>query len=175
MSKNVEINQSTKEIITEFIPETYEWNKKGGEYLLVDYTEIVENNYSLNDKSYIKKTINIKKGFDLIKLGYMRTYKQIKWRKAGDAVEKDNYRFYTSSEIIKQCGFLDFNEELCLILGKGGKCSLFLDNAFSCSADNFVCATDYDDLTTYIYYHNKINWEKIIECNYCGTTLKTYQ
>jgi hypothetical protein len=46
-------------------------------------------------------------------------------RLAGDENEKGLYTFYTSSDKVKKCTFLDIIDKLCLIIGTGGKRSFF--------------------------------------------------
>jgi restriction endonuclease S subunit len=166
-----EINPETKQVIREFISSNYEWNKKEGEFLTVSYDDIVSKDYTFNFKNFIKQDIKVGKGFKIVKLGDIIIYKPKSNRKAGDENDKGIYTFYTSSEKVKKCNFLDFKDELCIIIGTGGKGSLFLDKNFSCSADNFVCITDNDNLTTYLYYYLKFNWDKFLYKMFNGSTL----
>ena len=166
-----EINPQTKKIIQQFEPFSYKWKEHNQDYMCIQYDEIVKNNYSLNHKNYIKENIKVNKGFKLVKLGDILKYKSKSKRKAADENEKGIYRFYTSSDKIKKCDFLDYPKELSLIFGTGGKGSLFLDDNFSCSADNFVCTTVNDETTTYLYYYIKNNWEKFINKLFNGSTL----
>jgi len=171
-SKFNEINPETGKIIGEFNPDNYELNKlKDANYLKVKYDELKEKDFSLNFKDYIKQNIKVNKGFKIVKLGDIIKYLEKSKRKAGDAEENGIYRFYSSSDNIKKCNFVDYNEDLCFIIGTGGKCSLFLDNVFSCSADNFICKTDSIELTTYIYYYLKSNWNDFLKKLLNGSTM----
>ena len=65
-----EVNPQTQSIISEFIPQEYEFKKnKKSNYLTVKYEEIKEQGYSLNFKDYIKQNINVNEGFKIVKLG----------------------------------------------------------------------------------------------------------
>ena len=139
--------------------------------MVIKYDEIVKNEYTFNYKNYIKQNINAKQGFKVVKLGDILEYLPKSKRKAGDAIENGTNRFYTSSDKIKTCDFLDVKKQLCVIFGTGGNGSLFLDDNFSCSADNFVCKTNDANLTTYIYYYVKQNWEAFIYKLFNGSTL----
>jgi len=168
-----EINSQTKQVINEFYsddyppkpidksklatykPEYLQYNfiKHEGDYLTIKYDELEKNGFSFNFKNYIKEDIKVGKGFKVVRLGDVLEYMPKSKRKAGDESENGLFRFYTSSDKIKKCTFLDFSNEMYLIIGTGGKGSLFIDTDFSCSADNFVCKTENEHLTTYIYYY----------------------
>lgn len=171
-SKFNEINPETGKIIGVFNPDNYELSKsKDADYFKVKYDELKEKDFSLNFKDYIKQNIKVNEGFKIVKLGDIIKYLEKSKRKAGDAEENGIYRFYSSSDNIKKCNFVDYNEDLCFIIGTGGKCSLFLDNVFSCSADNFICKTDSIELTTYIYYYLKSNWNDFLKKLLNGSTM----
>lgn len=166
-----EINPLTKKYIHEYDLVSYENKKDKGTYIEATYKDVVEQKYSLNYKNYMKEDIKVNKGFKIVKLGDILEYLPKSKRKAGDENEKGIYRFYTSSDKIKKCDFLDISKQLCIIFGTGGKGSLFLDTDFSCSADNFICKTESNEMTTYIYYYLKHNWEIFINKLFNGTTL----
>ena len=166
-----ELNPDTKQIINTFLSNNYEFDAKDGSEMVIKYDEIVKNEYTFNYKNYIKQNINAKQGFKVVKLGDILEYLPKSKRKAGDAIENGTNRFYTSSDKIKTCDFLDVKKQLCVIFGTGGNGSLFLDDNFSCSADNFVCKTNDANLTTYIYYYVKQNWEAFIYKLFNGSTL----
>lgn len=141
------------------------------DYLTVSFDELKEKDFSLNFKDYIKQNIKVNEGFKVVKLGDIIKYLDKSKRKAGDAEENGIYCFYSSSDTIKKYNFVDYNEDQCLIIGTGDKCSLFLDNIFSCSADNFICITDSIDLTTYVYYYLKSNWNDFLKKLLNGSTM----
>jgi hypothetical protein len=166
-----EINSQTKQTVNTFTSSNYEFVKKDGDYLRVEFDELEKNGFSFNFKNYIKEEIKVGTGFKVVRLGDILIYQPKSKRKAGDETEDGLFRFYTSSDKIKKCSFLDFTNKLCLIIGTGGKGSLFIDTDFSCSADNFVCQTDDENLTWYIYYYLKHNWDKFIYKMFNGSTL----
>ena len=128
--------------------------------------------YSLNAKDYKDYKVNCPAGFEMKKLGDFLEYETKSKRNAAFASENGKYRFYTSSDKIKKCDECDFNSnKFKLIFGTGGTGSLFIDDKFSCSADNFVCTTEnkYDML--YIYDYIKTNWKDFINKMFNGSTL----
>ncbi len=128
--------------------------------------------YSLNYKDYLQDDTYCSKGFILTKLKDLIKYKPKSKRQASFENPDGKYRFYTSSDKIKYCIECDIDDEnLNLIFGTGGRGSLFIDNKFSCSADNFVCYTDNDDKTKYIYNYIKNNWKKFLFKMFNGSTL----
>jgi restriction endonuclease S subunit len=166
-----EINPSTNQVVSKFETDNYKFTAEGGEYLRVEYEDLKNNDYSLNYKNYIKQDIQVNEGFKVVKLGDVLNYLEKSKRKANDNNENGLYRFYTSSDTIKKSNFLDYTNNLCLIIGTGGKCSLFLDKYFSCSADNFICTTKDELTTTYIYYYLKTNWTYFLQKILNGSTL----
>jgi restriction endonuclease S subunit len=166
-----EVNPETNKVISEFKTDEYKFTAKDEGYLTVDYETLKDKDYSLNYKNYIEQDIQVNEGFKVVKLGDILEYLPKSKRKAGDANDEGLYRFYTSSDIIKKSKFIDYTDNLCLIIGTGGKCSLFLDKDFACSADNFVCITESEELTTYIYYYIKTNWNNFLNKLLSGSTL----
>lgn len=134
---------------------------------------IREKKYSLNGKDYegIGEDKFCPDGFELKKFGDLIEYKQKSKRKASEGKDEGKYRFYTSSDKIKYCDFVDNNDDLCLILGTGGVGSLFMDHEFSCSADNFTFTTKLKSLTKYIYYYLKSIWKEFTRKMFNGSTL----
>ena len=134
---------------------------------------VKEKKYSLNGKDYegIGQEIFCPDGFELKKIGDLIEYKQKSKRKASDGKDKGTNRFYTSSDKIKYCDFVDYKDDLCLILGTGGAGSLFMDDEFSCSADNFTFMTKSKNMTKYLYYYIKCIWNEFIRKMFNGSTL----
>ena len=129
-------------------------------------------NYSLNFKDYIKQEIVCPDGYELVKLGDILTYEKKSKRNASFASDKGDYNFYTSSDKIKKCDECDYtDDDLKLIFGTGGTGSLFVDNHFSCSSDNFVCKVKNNITAQYIYYYLKNNWNDFIYRMFNGSTL----
>jgi type I restriction-modification system DNA methylase subunit len=132
-------------------------------------------NYSLNYKDYIKDDTFCPEGYKLVKMKDLIDYETKSKRPASFASEDGDYRFYTSSDTIKKCDECDFkSKDLFLIFGTGGKGSLFIDNKFSCSADNFVCKAKNDisnEHIKYIYQYLKNDWKKFLFKMFNGSTL----
>jgi hypothetical protein len=127
---------------------------------------------SFNMKDYKDYKVVCPEGYEIKKLGEYLSYDKKSKRNASYASENGKYRFYTSSDKIKKCDECDFNDnELKLIIGTGGTGSLFIDNKFSCSADNFVCSTKYKYELLYIYDYIKLNWNDFIDRMFNGSTL----
>jgi len=127
---------------------------------------------SFNMKDYKDYKIVCPKGYEIKKLSEFLEYEKKSKRNASFATENGTYRFYTSSDKIKKCSECDFNDDkLKLIFGTGGVGSLFIDNKFSCSADNFVCTTKDKYNLLYIYDYIKTNWKIFIDRMFNGSTL----
>jgi type I restriction-modification system DNA methylase subunit len=165
-----EINPQTNKKISDFLIDEYKFVETEENYLSVDYEEIKQNDYSLNYKNYVKHDIKVNEDYKVVKLGDVLDILPKSKRKANDATD-GKYRFYTSSEKIKKCDFLDIDNKLCLIIGDGGKGCIYLDKSFSVSDHMFVLTSKNDNLTTYIYYYIKSNWENFVKKCYYGSTL----
>ena len=75
--------------------------------------------------SHISNKILKYRGFKIIKLGEIVKYKTKSNRKTDDESETGIYTFYTSSDKIKKCDFLDYKNELCIITGTDGKIIIY--------------------------------------------------
>lgn len=99
------------------------------------------------------KQEKIPKDWERVKLDELFDFKNKTGRKAGEGIEKGNYKFFTSS--VFQNKFInksDFNGEF-LIFGSGGNASLhYCNEAFSTSNDCFVVKVN-EILTKYVYYY----------------------
>ena len=133
--------------------------------------EDMTDDYSLNYKKYLKNKVKCHNGFELVKLGDLLEYDVKSKRTASDGKEIGEYRFYTSSEKIKKSDCCDYEDDLKLIFGTGGKGSLFLDKDFSCSGDNFVCAIKNKNKLLYTYNYLKNSWALFINLLFNGSTL----
>jgi len=130
--------------------------------------EIVKNAiYSLNGKDYNKKVIVVGGGYELVKLGDISEFKPKSKRNASFGQTTGQYNFYTSSDKVQKCDLVDYNEE-CLIIGSGGVANIKIDGLFSCSADNLILKTKYND---YLYYLFKGNMKLLID-GFSGSVLK---
>jgi type I restriction-modification system DNA methylase subunit len=144
--------------------------------------QITKNKYSLNYKDYkseychfVFKNNNIQypKNYELIKLNDVMKFKPKSKRPASFGQSEGKFRFYTSSEKIKYCNECDINdkENLYLIFGTGGNGSLFIDNIFSCSADNIISSIDNKLNCLYTYFYIKIFWTEFIKFHFNGSTM----
>lgn len=108
---------------------------------------------SLNGKDYKNKIIICGKDYELKKLGDICEFLQKSKRKASDGKSEGKYNFYTSSDKIQKCDFVDYEEE-CIIVGDGGIANIKMDINFSCSDHNHIIKSIYNK---YIYYFLKGN------------------
>lgn len=130
--------------------------------------ELLDNQIcSLNGKDYNKKEIVCGKDYKLVKLGDICEFMPKSKRKAGDGSNEGKYNFYTSSDKVQKCDFVDYGDE-CLIIGSGGVANIKFDKNFSCSADNFVIKTKFNK---YIYNLFKSNMQ-LLENGFTGSTIK---
>ena len=123
--------------------------------------------YSLNGKDYNKQVIVCGEGYELVRLGDIAEFKPKSKKKANDGKKEGKYNFYTSSDKIQKCDEADYNEE-CLIIGSGGVANIKIDKMFSCSADNFIINTNYNNYIYCIIIGN-IN---LLADGFTGSTLK---
>ncbi len=139
----------------------YSWNYK----TYKDYTHFVFGDYKYD----IKKPDNYK----LVKFGDVFEFKPKTKRPASFGKDVGKYRFYTSSNKIKYCDICDINDKdsTYLIFGTGGNGSLFIDNQFSCSADNLVCSVNNNLIGIYSYYYVKIFWDEFVDYHFNGSTM----
>ena len=132
-------------------------------------------NYSLNWKDYLKDETVCPQGYKLVKMKDLFDYEPKSKRPASFANDEGLFRFYTSSDTIKKCTECDYkSKKPVLIFGTGGKGSLFIDNEFSCSADNFICLLKNEftiEHTNYIYQYIKSNWKEFVFKMFNGSTL----
>ncbi len=123
--------------------------------------------YSLNGKDYNKKEIICGKDYELKKLGDISNFLQKSKRKASDGKSEGKYNFYTSSDKVQKCDFVDYKDE-CIIIGSGGVANIKMDQNFSCSADNFIITSKYNQ---YIFNFIKGNMHFLSD-GFTGSTLK---
>jgi len=122
---------------------------------------------SLNGKDYNKKEIIIGKDYELKKICELCEFLPKSKRKASDGSDKGKYNFYTSSDKVQKCDFVDYEDE-CIIIGSGGLANIKIDKKFSCSADNFIILSKYNH---YIYNFLKSNINFLSD-GFTGSTLK---
>jgi type I restriction-modification system DNA methylase subunit len=116
-------------------------------------------NYSLKADDYFKVVKPKEDTSGWIKLGEVCDTLTKSKHKAGNALDDGEYNFYTSSRVIKKSNFNDYKNDT-IIIGSGGNGSLFIDENFSCSADNFILKINNSNIK-YIYYYLKINFNKL--------------
>jgi len=86
------VNPETNKIIYEFISENYQFNKKDGEYMTIPYDKLVEKNYSLSFKKYIKDDLVVKKGFIKVRLGDICLINNKKYNINEENEDEDNIK-----------------------------------------------------------------------------------
>jgi len=111
--------------------------------------------------------------YKLIKLDDALQFKSKSKHPASHGSQTGKYRFYTSSNTIKYSNTCDINDDKndYLIFGTGGNGSLFIDNQFSCSADNMVCLVKTKLMSMYYYCYIKYFWEEFIRFHFNGSTM----
>lgn len=137
----------------------------------ITINQIKAKKYSLRSDDYFKQ-IEEKDTNKWIKLGDVCKSLQKSKRKAGDADINGEFNFYTSSIIAKKSNYNDYKNET-IIIGSGGNGSIFMDNNFSCSADNFLISSSNTNklINKFAYYYLKINFAKLYKL-YKGNGLK---
>lgn len=139
--------------------------------LKITLQDIVNKNWSLKYDDYIEKKEDLYDGIKYEKILDICDYIKSK-RKAKDEDIKGKYPFFTSSNIVKKSNLNDYNGEY-IILGNGGKGSChYINEEFSCSADNYILSIKNDNIILkYLFYYIKINFNKI-ELLFKGNGLK---
>ena len=121
---------------------------------------------SFNPKEYNKQRIICGKDYELKKIGEICKFLPKSKRPASFGQSEGKYNFYTSSDKIKKCDCADYKEE-CIIVGTGGVANIKLDSNFSCSTDNIILSSKYNN---YIYYLLKNNMN-LLSYGFNGSTL----
>jgi type I restriction-modification system DNA methylase subunit len=172
--QNVEIVSICKASYKDIAKPTIVKNKKGETVRRFDW--------SLNWKNYNTykhfiftndQELDIPEDYQMLKLADILKFMTKSKHKASVGSETGKYRFYTSSDTVKFSDICDVDDNKIkyLIFGTGGNGSLFIDNQFSCSTDNFVIYTDNNTETEYIYYYIKKYWDEFIKFNFNGSTM----
>lgn len=172
---NLIVNRYTEDKFIEinneiFIKENKDDIKEVTDELISEATkeELLSNSiYSLNGKDYNKKEIKVGEGYELKKLGDICEFMPKSSRKASFGSSEGLYNFYTSSDKVKYCNIMDYNEQ-CLIIGNGGIANIQLDCNFSCSDHNIILKSLYNQ---YIYYLLIGNMNLLID-GFTGSVLK---
>src|SRR5579875_826075 len=134
----------------------------------VKYNEILDKDYKLIYKLYISLE---KYNYKYCKIKDICTFLPKSKRKASYGKETGLFPFYCSTEKIKYCDECDYNVE-SIIIGTGGNANIKYGVKFSCSADNFILTSRYEDiLTKYIYYYLENNID-ILKNGFYGTSIK---
>lgn len=126
-----------------------------------------DKNISLN-----LKRISIESKWKLVTLGENISFRPKSKRQASYGLSSGKYPFYTSSNILnKFCNTIDYLEE-SIIIGDGGKSSIFIDKEFSASAHNFIFYSKNSKLLNkFIFNFFSINFSHI-EMGLKGQSLK---
>ncbi len=86
--------------------------------------------------------------------------------------EENKYRFYTCAEEVKYINECLYSDNLYLIINRNGNANVRIDNEFTAEKDHiYICETDNETLTKYLYYYLKTNLD-IIEIDMIGTGIK---
>jgi len=134
----------------------------------VKYNEILNKDYKLIYKLYISLE---KYNYKYCKIKDICTFLPKSKRKANYGKETGLFPFYCSTEKIKYCDECDYNVE-SIIIGTGGNANIKYGVKFSCSTDNFILTSKYEDiLTKYIYYYLENNID-ILKNGFYGTAIK---
>ena len=128
--------------------------------LTISLEQIVNKDWSLKYDDYVEKKEELYEGIQYKKITDIFEIKKSK-RRASSKTDDGNFIFYTSSPVIKKSIYDDFNGEY-IILGNGGSGSChYINDTFSCSADNFILDSHTINLNNnikYIYYYIKIKF-----------------
>ncbi len=135
----------------------------------VNYKKLKENNYSLFINKYKVEEVKKIEDVEYKKLGEICKFLPKSKRPASYGQEEGKYPFYTSSLKVKYCDEADYNEE-CVIIGSGGNANIKYSKQFSCSADNFILNSQFQNIK-YIYYYFFLNIN-VLENGFSGTTIK---
>lgn len=131
---------------------------------IVSIDKIIKNKiYSLNAKDYEKITIKCGEDYKLVKLGDICEYLPKSKRNASFGESEGKYNFYVSSDNIKKCNEVDYNEE-CIIIGTGGNsCIHYVNDKFSCSADTLLIKSEHLN-NKLLYFIMLTIWNDFINC-----------
>ena len=133
------------------------------------YKEILENDYTFNNKKYNKKKLLSGDGYEMVKLGDIVEFLPKSKRKASFGKDEGEFNFYTSSDKVKKCDVVDYDDE-CLVIGTGGNsCIHYNIGKFSCSGDTILLK--YKNNIEFNYIMLKCIWNYLLnEMN--GSTIK---
>lgn len=93
-------------------------------------------------------------------------------RKAGQAQKEGKYRFYICSrDKVKYLNTADYKNE-SIIVGTGGIPVINIDSNFSCSADNFIIKSKFENIKNYWIYNVIKSNMNLLENGFTGTTIK---
>lgn len=138
----------------------------------VDIKDIEKNSYSLNYTEYIKENNdNNAIKYTNFKFEEVCKFLEKSKRKAGDSTIDGKYNFYTSSFDVKKSNYNDYNTE-SIIIGTGGNATIHYDKIFGCSADNFICTANKDNVNIKYVYYYLLNNLNILGNGFHGATIK---
>jgi type I restriction-modification system DNA methylase subunit len=126
--------------------------------LTVSLKQIVNKDWSLKYDDYVEKKEETYNGIEYKSIVEICEIQKTK-RKAGESTDNGKYNYYTSSPIIQKSNNNDFNGEY-IIIGNGGAGSChYINDKFSCSADNFILKNKINNINTkYIFYYTKLKF-----------------
>ena len=130
--------------------------------------ELINNNYILIGKNYIKKELIINSNYKLVKINDIVKFMPKSKRPASFGKKEGKYLFYTSSQDKKlYCDTADYKDEY-LLIGDGGNSNIKLVNNFSCSDHHYIIKSKYNK---YLYHLLSSNIY-LLENGFKGSTIK---
>ena len=137
---------------------TLKKNKKTGKFDIYNYYKLVGKEYSMFE-------IIPGDGYTMKKIKDICIIQPKSNRPANFGEPEGQYNFYCSSDKIKKCNVADYNEK-SIIIGTGGKSSIFIDTNFSSSSHTVVFTSNY----LYIIYCILKYVPELIERGLYGST-----
>jgi type I restriction-modification system DNA methylase subunit/restriction endonuclease S subunit len=168
-----EVNPHTKEEISFFDTKKAEFTNIKDNYLIANYKELVNKDYTLNYKSFIKEDIKVGKGFKVVKLGDICDILPTNKNNTSNGLENGPYRFYNSSQD-KKLYCIDYEiNKLSIILGNGGNFNIHIDTKFTASKHVSVIQlkNNNDELLLWYIYYYLSNKSEILANKFNGSTM----
>ena len=140
--------------------------------LEINIKQIVDKDWSLKYDDYVEKVEISYEGIEYKCILDILSFKK-STRQAKEGSDTGKYKFFTSSDKIKYSEYNDFKGEY-IIIGNGGKGSChYINEEFSCSADNYIFYSKSNNINMkYTYYFIKLNFNYIYDNLFTGQGLK---
>lgn len=138
--------------------------------ITITIKDLINKDWSLNIEDYIEKKEELIDGVEYKTIIELFNFYKSK-RKAKDMKENGKYVFFNSSQIPKKSDYNDFEGEY-IVLPNGGSAAVhYINNKFSCSADNFILENKTKNNTKYMFYI-LLTYKNILNDNFTGNGLK---